>query len=92
MSEGGRRQLVGAANTGSSSVNDTDHEYYGAMNGHSGQEFREQTGIKGLISQAANAPYHNIFGQTSVTTNDGGQSYSVSASETNPDAYTFNNV
>lgn len=92
LSEGGRRQLVGAAGTGSSSVTDTDHKFYDAMKGHSGQEFREQTGIRGLISQAANAPYHNVFGQTAITTNDGGQSYSVSANEANPDAYTFNNV
>lgn len=37
------------------------------------------------------APYHNIYGQTAVTSNDGGKTFFVGADANNPDAYTFNN-
>lgn len=36
------------------------------------------------------APYHNIFGQTTNPSNNG-EIFSVSFDEDNPDAYTFNN-
>ena len=98
LSEGGRRQMVGATlahhdRTGKYAINDTDHQLLGGMSGHSGTEFRQDSGdnqgsvgTSGYISQAANAPYHNIFGQSGYTSSSGER---FSPTE---DGYTFNNV
>ena len=98
LSEGGRRQMVGATlahhdRTGKYAINDTDHQLLGGMSGHSGTEFRQDSGnnqgsvgVSGYISQAANAPYHNIFGQSGYTSSSGER---FSPTE---DGYTFNNV
>ena len=70
LSEGGRRQMVGAAYYSSPDeehkyqISDKDHELLGGMVGHSGNEFRAKSSIWDYLKQAMDAPYHNIFGQT----------------------------
>jgi len=98
LSEGGRRQMVGASlahhdRTGKYAIDDTDHQLLGGISGHSGTEFRQDSGenqgvvgVTGYISQAANAPYHNIFGQSGHTSTSGER---FSPTE---DGYTFNNI
>lgn len=90
LSEGGRRQLVGGSINEDGSVTDKSHTQFGASE-ESGKEFRTQSGFLDMIKQAMDAPYHNVYGQTAVTTTDGGKTYFVGANPNNPDAYTFNN-
>ena len=91
LSEGGRRQLIGASLENNNAIDDNIHERLGGISKQSGDEFREQSSIWDYINQAMDAPYHNIYGQTAVTSNDGGKTFFVGADANNPDAYTFNN-
>ena len=92
LSEGARRQLLGASlrgfeNRGSYGVSDVEHQQLGGMSGHSGQEFREDDGFMKYLRQMADAPYHNIYGQSSSTFDPSTGMFSPGK-----DAYTFNNV
>lgn len=98
FSEGARRQMVGAAlnpedskkgkQNNSYGIKDKDHIALGGITERSGKEFRnsELSGVKNFIKSAADAPYHNTFGQTAVASLDGKSFFPYG------DGYTFNNV
>ena len=98
LSEGARRQMLGAAihpdsqdKTGTKgSITDEDHLALGGIQEHSGEEFRRGSGFGDYLDQMMTAPYHNIFGQTAQTKQPDG-TYFVGANKDNPDAYTYNN-
>ena len=90
LSEGGRRQLLGGSINENGGISDKSHKQFGASE-ESGKEFRTHSGFLDMINQAMDAPYHNVYGQSAVTTTDGGKTYFVGADHDNPDAYTFNN-
>ena len=92
MSEGARRQMVGASlehmeNTGKYGITDAEHSNLGGMEGHSGTEFRQSSSMPDYFGQMADAPYHNIYGQSGSTYNEETEMFSPG-----PDSYTFNNV
>ena len=92
LSEGAKRQMVGASlahydKHGNYGITDVEHEALGGMEGHSGIEFRRDSGKKDYMRQLADAPYHNIYGQSAVTFNP-----ELGYFSPGPDSYTFNNV
>lgn len=93
LSEGARRQMLGASlyhsdrDNGKYAITDTDHINLGGVAEHSGKEFRQSDhGVADYISQMADAPYHNIYGQSGSTYNPETGSFSPGV-----DSYTFNN-
>lgn len=78
--------LAGMENRGTYGITDIEHQQLGGMNGHSGEEFRRENSTGQYISQMADAPYHNIYGQSGSTYNEETQTFSPGE-----DSYTFNN-
>lgn len=99
LGDGSERQAVAAAlynrSKGQTGITDSAHEALGGFGNntkHSGEEFREDDNqgfaamVKKYIKQAADAPYHNIYGQSSEV------SFTDKGFESPSDNYTYNNI
>ena len=100
LGEGSERQAVAASlynrSRGITGITDSAHEALGGFGGsdvkHSGDEFREDDNkgfasyVKKYFKQAADAPYHNIYGQSSEV------AFTDNGFESPSDNYTFNNI